>query len=74
MKTGYDFAIAEQVARYIPSLLGWLRGIFEVPRVGGALNLSLPDRCFLFDVNRSMSTLGAILEVFHHALERPSFR
>ncbi len=74
VKNGYDFAIAGQVARYIPNLLGWLRRIFEVPRLGGALNLSLPDQRFLFDVNRPVSTLGAILEADHHGLERPSFR
>ena len=73
-RAGYDFAIAAQVAQYVPNLLGWFRGVFEALRVGGVLNLSLPDRRFMFDVKREVSTLGAILEADHLGLERPSFR
>lgn len=70
----YDFAIASQVAQYVPNLLGWFRGIHEVLRPGGVLNLSLPDRRFMFDVGRAPSTAGELVEAFYLDLDRPSAR
>ena len=70
----YDFAIASQVAQYVPNLLGWFRGLFDVLRVGGVLNLSLPDRRFMFDVRRKPSTLGELLEAYYLDYARPSLR
>ena len=74
LKGGYDFAIASQVAQYVPNLLGWFRGIFTSLRVGGVLNLSLPDRRFMFDIKRHASTLGELLEAYHLDYARPSLR
>ena len=70
----YQFAIAAQVAQYVPNLLGWFRGIFEVLRPGGVLNLSLPDRRFMFDIKRAPSTLGELVEAFYLDYSRPSIR
>ena len=71
---GYDFAIAAQVAQYVPNLLGWLRGIHEVLRPGGVLNLALPDKRFMFDAGRPESTLAELVEADLLGLERPSLR
>ncbi|AWN49366.1 hypothetical protein DK419_25955 [Methylobacterium terrae] len=70
----YDFAIAAQVAQYVPNLLGWLRGIHGVLRAGGVLNLSLPDKRFMFDAARSPSTLAELVEADLLGLTRPSPR
>ena len=70
----YDFAIASQVAHYVPNLLGWFKGVFRSLRIGGVLNLSLPDRRFMFDVKRKPSTLGEALEAYHLDYARPSLR
>ncbi len=59
---GLDFAIAAQVAQYVPNLLGWLRGIHAVLRPGGVLNLSIPDRRFMFDAGRANSTIAELVE------------
>jgi len=69
-----DFAIAAQVAQYVPNLLGWLRGIHAVLRPGGVLNLSLPDRRFMFDAARPSSTLPELIEADLLSLTRPSPR
>jgi SAM-dependent methyltransferase len=69
-----DFALAAQVAQYVPNLLGWLRGIHEVLRPGGVLNLSLPDKRFMFDATRPVSTLAELVEADLLNLERPSPR
>ncbi len=71
---GYDFVIGSQVAQYVPNFLGWLRGLAEVLRPGGVLNLSLPDRRFTFDIRRQVSTLGELLEAYYHDYARPSLR
>ena len=70
----YDFAIAAQVAQYVPNLLGWLRGIHAALRPGGVLNLSLPDKRFMFDAARPVSTLAELLEADLLSYERPSPR
>lgn len=71
---GYDFAIAAQVAQYVPDLLGWLRGIHAVLRPGGVFNLSLPDRRCMFDAARASSTLPELIEADLLGLTRPSPR
>ncbi len=71
---GFDFAIAAQVGQYVPNLLGWLRGIHAVLRPGGVLNLSLPDRRFMFDAGRADSTIAELVEADLLAYTRPSPR
>lgn len=71
---GYDFAIAAQVAQYIPNLLGWFRGIYTVLRPGGVLNLSLPDKRLMFDAGRNESTVAELVEADVHEYDRPSVR
>ena len=71
---GLDFAIAAQVAQYVPNLLGWFRGIHAVLRPGGVLNLSLPDRRFMFDAGRSDSTIAELVEADLLNYDRPSPR
>ncbi|WP_298962152.1 hypothetical protein [uncultured Methylobacterium sp.] len=73
-RTDHDFAIAAQVAQYVPNLLGWFRGIHAVLRPGGVLNLSLPDRRFMFDVARRESTIAELVEADLLAYTRPSPR
>lgn len=70
----YDFAIAAQVAQYVPNLLGWLLGIHGVLRAGGVLNLSIPDKRFMFDAARPISTLAELVEADLMGFDRPSPR
>jgi len=71
---GLDFAIAAQVAQYVPNLLGWFRGIHAALRPGGVLNLSLPDRRFMFDAGRANSTVAELIEADLLGYIRPSLR
>ncbi|MGE7153061.1 hypothetical protein ACQKJ1_04900 [Methylorubrum rhodesianum] len=71
---GLDFAIAAQVAQYVPNLLGWCRGIHAILRPGGVLNLSLPDRRFMFDAGRTESTIAELVEADLLDYVRPSPR
>lgn len=73
-RQGFDFAIAAQVAQYVPNLLGWFRGIHDALRPGGVLNLTLPDRRFMFDAGRADSTIAELVEADLLAYTRPSPR
>ncbi|MBB2959821.1 methyltransferase domain-containing protein [Methylobacterium sp. R2-1] len=73
-RSEYDFAIAAQVAQYVPNVLGWFRGIHTVLRPGGVLNLSLPDRRLMFDAGRNESTIAEMVEADVHEYDRPSVR
>ncbi|MCQ0988614.1 methyltransferase domain-containing protein [Jiella marina] len=70
----YDFAIAAHVAHRVPDLLGWFQEIFAVLRVGGVLNLALPDKRFTGDMRRSVSSLGELVESDFLAPTHPSPR
>jgi hypothetical protein len=70
----YDFAIARQVAQYVPNLLGWFQGIFDVLADGGVLNLNLPDYRFTFDCARRPSTIAEAVEALVLDFARPSPR
>jgi hypothetical protein len=72
--TRIDFVIAAQVAQYVPNLLGWFRGIYAALRPGGVLNLSLPDKRFMFDALRAESTMAELIEADLLAYTRPSPR
>jgi hypothetical protein len=70
----YQFAIARHVAQYVPNLLGWFRGIFDLLEVGGVLNLSLPDHRFTFDCARRPSSIAEAVEALALDFARPSAR
>ena len=74
VREGFDFAIAAQVGQYVPNLLGWFRGIHAALRPGGVLNLSLPDRRFMFDAGRPESGIAELVEADLLAYTRPSPR
>src|SRR6266496_5170144 len=58
----FDWAIASHVIEHVPNMLGWLRGIAEVLKPGGILNLAIPDCRFTFDVDSPRSTIGQVIE------------
>ena len=58
----FDFAIASHVIEHVPNVLGWLRRIAEVLRLGGVFNLAIPDRRFTFDLRRRETSLAEWVE------------
>ncbi len=70
----FDFAIASHVIEHIPNVLGWLRGIREVLKHGGRLNLAIPDKRFTFDVDRKETTIAELVEADILDLRIPSVR
>ena len=70
----FDYAIASHVIEHVPNVLGWFRGIHDVLRPGGVLNLAIPDRRYTFDVRRPPSTLGQLVEADLLCFRHPSIR
>lgn len=70
----FDWAIASHVIEHVPNILGWFRGIAEVLRPGGILNLAIPDRRFTFDIVCPESTLGELVEADLLGFKIPSIR
>ncbi len=70
----FDYAIASHVIEHVPNVLGWLRGIHDVLRPGGILNLAIPDRRYTFDLRRHPSTLGELVEADLMRFAWPSVR
>jgi SAM-dependent methyltransferase len=70
----FDWVIASHVIEHVPNMLGWLRGISDILRPGGALNLAIPDRRFTFDVRCPESTLGELVEADLLNYKIPSIR
>lgn len=70
----FDYAVASQVIEHIADPIGWLREIASVLRSGARLNLSIPDKRYTFDRDRSLSTAADILDAHVRNLKRPTFR
>jgi len=70
----FDWAIASHVIEHVPNMLGWLRGIAEVLKPGGILNLAIPDCRFTFDVDSPRSTIGQVIESDLLGYRHPSIR
>jgi SAM-dependent methyltransferase len=70
----FDWVIASHVLEHVPNMLGWFRGISEILKPGGVLNLAIPDRRFTFDVRCPESTLGQLVEADLLNYNMPSIR
>jgi SAM-dependent methyltransferase len=70
----FDWVIASHVIEHVPNMLGWLRGIAEVLKPNGVLNLAIPDCRFTFDIGTPRSTLGEVIESDLLGYTHPSIR
>jgi SAM-dependent methyltransferase len=58
----YDWVVASHVIEHVPDLIAWLDEVGQVVVDGGQLVLMIPDRRFTFDVLRSQTTVGQMLQ------------
>ena len=61
----YDFFIASHVIEHFPDLLGFLRNVENLLRVGGVLSLVIPDKRYCFDFFKPLQPdrLGSIRDI-----------
>jgi len=60
----YDFVIASHLIEHMSCTLGALEAWFRVLKVGGLLYLVVPDKRYIFDKKRSLTTFEHILKDF----------
>ena len=70
----YDWVVASHVAEHVPDLIGWLWDVAAVLLDEGCLVLVIPDRRACFDVERTPTTVGMLLDAHERRDVRPTTR
>src|SRR5262249_11388903 len=60
----FDVVIASHVIEHIPNPIGFLHSMEKLLKVGGYISIALPDKRFMFDMFRPLTTTGAWIEAF----------
>jgi predicted SAM-dependent methyltransferase len=58
----YDYILASHVVEHTPDLISFLKECELMLKPGGILSLAIPDKRCCFDILRSISTLGDVLQ------------
>ncbi len=70
----YQHVVASHVIEHVPDMIGWLRDVAQVLVDDGILLLAIPDRRYCFDVRRSPTTVGQVLQAHLDGDRTPSVR
>jgi SAM-dependent methyltransferase len=68
----YEWIIASHVLEHVPDLLGTLKQCREILKPGGILSIALPDHRYMFDRERSPSSLAAVIDANLRSDTRPT--
>jgi len=68
----FDYCVASHAIEHVPDMIGWVRGIMSVLRLGGLLNLAIPDREQTFDRRRRVTSTAEFIGDFVEKRTRPS--
>lgn len=68
----YDYLYCSHVMEHLPDLLGWLADLDDVLVPNGRIVATIPDKRFCFDIDRPITTVGALLENCITARSQPS--
>jgi predicted SAM-dependent methyltransferase len=70
----FDYVIASHVIEHVPNMIGWLREVAAVLRDNGILSLAIPDKRYTFDIKRSLTGIGTLIEAYLSDRRRPGIR
>jgi len=70
----YDFFIASHVIEHYPDLLGFLKDVESLLRIGGVLSLAIPDKRYCFDFFKPLTLTGSVLSANRNGAKRHSNR
>ncbi|MDC0400371.1 class I SAM-dependent methyltransferase [Alphaproteobacteria bacterium] len=73
-KGTFDVVIGRHVGEHVPNFIKWLQDILLVLKPGGIVLLILPDKRFTFDLRRSSTTFGEMLEAYFGNHKRPTVK
>jgi hypothetical protein len=68
----FDYVIASHLIEHIPDMVGWLAEVASLLSTGGILSLVIPDKRYTFDINRSVTEIGDVIDAHLRHLTRPS--
>lgn len=69
----FDHIIALHVAEHVPDFIGWVVTMFGWLKPGGRVLLAIPDKRYCFDLMRTPSSAGQLLEAFFESRPHPNF-
>lgn len=67
-----DYVIASHVLEHIPDMIGWLKEVHKVLRLGGFLSLALPCKSQCFDYYRNDTTVSDVVDAYLRGAKKPS--
>ena len=70
----FDVIIGRHVGEHVPNFIKWLQDTLKVLKPGGIALLILPDKRFTFDLRRSPTTFGEMLEAYLGNYKRPTVK
>jgi SAM-dependent methyltransferase len=69
----FDYIVASHVAEHVPDFLGWVMTMFGWLKPGGKVVLAIPDKRYCFDILRTPSSVGQLMEAFFERRPYPKF-
>jgi hypothetical protein len=70
----FDYVVASHVIEHIPDPIGWMIDIGSILRLGGILSLVIPDKRYCFDVNRTLTGPGDLVDAYLTGRTQPTYR
>ncbi len=70
----FDYVVASHVIEHIPDPVGWMIDIGSILRLGGILSLVIPDKRYCFDVNRTLTGPGDLVDAYLAGRTQPTYR
>ena len=67
----YDWIVASHVIEHVPDLVAFLVDCEALLKSGGSLVLAVPDKRYVFDILRPVSTVGQVLQAHVDGRKRP---
>lgn len=58
----FDWIISSHSIEHVPDMVGFLNDCKDILKVGGILSLVIPDRRYMFDVERENSSLASVID------------
>lgn len=68
----FDYIIACHVIEHIPDIVTWLREMSALLAPDGVLSLVVPDKRYVFDVNRAETDVSQLVDAYINKAERPT--
>jgi hypothetical protein len=70
----FDYVIASHVIEHVPDVIGWLNQVCDVLGAKGIISLVIPDKRFIFDLYRPVTSLADLVACYLEERRKPSVR